>query len=106
MVDSMLKPYVCQWKTVPPSKGPSIVDASMSGSHSDQEEMSVCRLQMLSIGASMRISSRVITGAFSSMSMVRILISLLSGFYRLIAVCSVVGLHHIQGQQHLLGTAT
>jgi hypothetical protein len=31
----------------------------------------------------MRISSRVMTGAFSSMSIVRILFSLLIGFYRL-----------------------
>src|ERR687894_2075379 len=68
MVDSMLKAYVCQQKTVPTAKGPSIVEASMPGCHSDQEEISVCRLQMLSSGASIRICSRVMTGAFSSMS--------------------------------------
>jgi hypothetical protein len=46
MVDSMFKPYVCQRKIVPTSRGPSIVEASMSGSQSDQEEMSVCRRRM------------------------------------------------------------
>jgi hypothetical protein len=46
MVDSMFKPYVCQRKIVPTSRGPSIVEASMSGSHSDQEEISVCRRRM------------------------------------------------------------
>src|SRR5918997_715303 len=79
----MLKPYVCQRKTVPTSRGPSIVDESMSGSHSDQEEMSVCRPQTVPSGASMRVSSRVMTGAFWSMSIVGILFSLASGFYRL-----------------------
>jgi hypothetical protein len=68
MVDSMLKAYVCQQKIVPTDKGPSIVEASMYGCHSDQGEISVCRLQMLSSGASIRICSRVMTGAFSSMS--------------------------------------
>src|SRR3712207_2705873 len=44
---------------------------------------SVCRLQTVPSGASMRISSRVRTGAFSSMSIVGILFSLLTGCYRL-----------------------
>jgi hypothetical protein len=74
----MLKPNVCQWKSVPTSRGPSIVEESMSGSHSDQDEMSVCRLQTVLSGASMRISSRLMTGAFSSMPMVPNLFSLVS----------------------------
>ena len=59
----MSKPAVCQRNTEPTASGPSSSAPSTSGCQEGHSSMSVCMSQMVSMGARIRISSRVMTGA-------------------------------------------
>jgi hypothetical protein len=67
-VEVMSRPAVCQRKTEPTESGPSTWAPSTSGCHDGHAAMSVWMSQMVRIGAWIRISSRVMTGAAALMS--------------------------------------